>query len=398
MPAADRAAPRACGRGTRPSGWNLPPMSAAASQRPAPRRRFSLTWRRPTAATTPTRPRGRRRFAYDEAAEPTRQPALATLLPVGLGGFCGLSTSLIVIFLMTTGIGIWEIATGRPLAGDVVTGRFGPSIAAAKRCVRIDSLDSLGGWQAQACLACAAITALSIQGIRRHRQDGRRGGHRAWGSLAFLFVLTSCAAEAPLAPLFSALASDATGVTAGPGGMAWWTLFAGLAYVGCGLWAVLPLAERALPGGWLAAGLSAWAAAAACGWIGTESPRAQAVANVAWMAAANLSAIAMFAAARSVIREVLGLSQGEPRRRVEPANRGERAGGAPGAPVASVPTTVDDDERRSSDWADESPAAAVEETVFIDGDEEDAELSGGRRLSKAERRRLKKLARLGRAA
>lgn len=369
-------------------------MSAAASQRPAPRRRFSLAWRRPAAAA-PMPPRGSRSVAYDEAAQPERQPALAALLPVGLGGFSGLAAALIAIFLVTTGIGIWEIATGRPLLGDVATGRFVRSLAAAERCLSVRSLDSLGGWQAQACLACAAITALVIRGIRRHRQDGRRGGHRAWGCLALLFVLTSCAAQAPLAPLCSALASDATGLAPGPGGMGWWTLVAGLAYLGCGLWAVLPLAERALPGGWLAAGLTAWAAAAACGWIGPDSPRHVAVANVAWMAAATLSAIAMFAAARSVLREVLGLSQaGDQRRRVEAARRGQRSGGAP---AVSVPATVEA-ERRSSDPADEPPPAAVEETVFIDGDEEDDELSPGRRLSKAERRRLKKLARLGRAA
>ena len=370
-------------------------MSAVPSPRPTSRRRFALPWRRPAAAHGPRR---RSCFPYDDAGLPTRQPALASLLPVGLGGFCGCAAALVAIFLLTTGVGIWEIATERPLFGDAAAARFGRTLAAAGRCLDVRSLDSLGGWQAQICLAAAAITAVVIQGLRRHRQDGRRGSHRAWGCLACLFALTSCAAEVPLASLCSALGSDATGLSPGPDGMGWWTMLAGLSYIVCGLWAVLPLSERAVPGAWLTACLAAWAAAAACRWIGPETPRLQAVANVAWMAAATLSAIAMLAAARSVLREVLGLSQSvDTRRRGNAPQRGAPAAGATAVPAHTAAAVENDVEPRTG-WGEPPRQAAAEQTIFIDGDEEDDDPSSGRRLSKAERKRLKKLARMGRAA
>jgi hypothetical protein len=110
------------------------------------------------------------------------------------------------------------------------------------------------------------------------------------------------------------------------------------------------------------------------------------VGNACWMSGAMLAAIAMLAAARAVIREVRGLPIHKPVAARDDTARANRADEA----AAGI----------DPDTADERGFGA-EETAYIDGSESaggDDEESSGRHLSKAERKRLKKLARLGRAA
>ena len=128
------------------------------------------------------------------------------------------------------------------------------------------------------------------------------------------------------------------------------------------------------------------------------------IGNAWWMTGAALAAIAMLAAARSVLREVRGLpacTAGRQSRAVTTARPGggSTATGDPGvaARLAATEAPSAHDELEAdgrNPWRGS--------TTFVDGSEssdadEDDEQSG-RRLSKAERKRLKKLARMGRAA
>lgn len=389
-------------------------MSTAASQHQGPGRPLSFSWNRSAPATRTTvgrSSRPRRPAAYAPEALPEHQPSLAALLPTSLGGFAAAATGLLAMLAMTIGAGLWQAVTGGPLM-DGGNARFAATLKAALRCLDIHSLESLGGWIAQLSLVSAAITALIVRSLRRHRCDDHRGRFRAWGCLAGLFMMTACAGEVPLGAVFASLVTDATGVTLGPNGMGWWALAAGACYTAVGLWAVLPLYERLATGIWLSACLACWAAAAACGWIGPGLvilPHGfQGIAvNVCWIVGGALAAIAMLAAARSVLREVRGL----PTRASndKPAPRSERAtsGGTstPHRAVVAPPSTIAARApHQSGESHDRGEAASGQRqgpTEFIDGDTTDADddsESSGRPLSKAERKRLRKLARMSRAA
>jgi len=388
-------------------------MSLAAGQRRDHRRWLVFSWNR--SASTPSSPSpssatisaktGRRPAGYAPEALPENQPSLATLLPASLTRFALTTISVLAIVAAAVGVGVWESASGGPLFG-ANAARFSATVAAVRRCLDVHSFLSLGGWLAQICLTIATVTALIVRLMRQHRRDDHRGRSRAWGWLAGLFMITACAGQVPLGGLFASLASESTGIALGPNGMGWWLLTAGGLYGTVALWAVLPLHERAVTGIWLSLCLSAWAVAAAAGWIavGQEAPdreRYLVIGNVCWMAGAALAAISMLAAARSVLREVRGLpttaSKQTPTKQTNPKpaaseTRPERDENAEEGRISR--DTHEDDNESGDSWP--------EQHTFIDGedasDSDDEVGNAGRRLSKSERKRLKKLARMGRAA
>ena len=379
-------------------------MSLAASQRRDQRRRLVVSWNRSAATPSSSQPETRRLADYSPEALPEHQPSLATLLPAGLGGFALTAACLLALLAATVGVGLWEAVAGGPVFGRNAT-RFAATLASARRCLDVQSLVSLGGWLAQICLIVATATALIVRLMRRHRRDDYQGRYRAWGWLAGLFALTACAGQVPLGDLFAAFVSDATGITLGPGGMGWWVLTAGLLFGAVGLWGVLPLHERAATGIWLSLCFAAWAAAAACDWVGHgQAVQGQAlqaaVGNTCWMAGAVLAAIAMLAAARSVLREVRGLparsSAGKPATAADTAQSARKAVAVEARDDEANPVET----RRDED--DDARRQRHGHTVFVDaaeGSEADDDLEqSGRHLSKAERKRLRKLSRMSQAA
>jgi hypothetical protein len=384
-------------------------MSLAASQRRDQRRRLVVSWNRSADTPSSSQPETRRLADYSPEALPEHQPSLATLLPAGLGGFALTAACLLALLAAAVGVGLWEAVTAGPVFGRNAT-RFAATLASARRCLDVQSLLSLGGWLAQICLIVATATALIVRLMRRHRRDDYQGRYRAWGWLAGLFALTACAGQVPLGELFAAFVSDATGISLGPDGMGWWVLTAGLLYGAIGLWGVLPLHERAATGIWLSLCFAAWAASAACGWVGQGQTLpdqavegrtlAAAVGNTCWMAGAVLAAIAMLAAARTVLREVRGLparsSAGKPATAADTALNARKAVAVEADDDRATPVEAhrdeDDDTRRQRQG----------HTVFVDAAEgseaEDDLEQSGRHLSKAERKRLRKLSRMSRAA
>jgi len=384
-------------------------MSLAASQRRDQRRRLVLSWNRSDSTPSSTSTASTGRLAdYAPEALPERQPSLATLLPTSLTRFSLSAFGLITFVSAAVGVGVWEAVAGGPVFGQNAT-RFAATLAAARRCLDVHTFLSLGGWLAQVCLVVATATALIVRLMRRHRRDDYRGRYRAWGWLAGLFTLTACAGQVPLGALIASLASDSTGITLGPNGMGWWLLTAGIAYGVVGLWAVLPLHERAATGIWLSLCLSAWAAAAACGWIalGQEVPGREwhlAIGNVCWMAGAALAVIAMLAAARSVLREVRGLPARVVSRKASPATAAPQAAAKPAAATAVSDRDDDVEEGQPSpdDHEDDHRSQHRGHARFVDSEDasdfDDESRQSGRHLSKAERKRLKKLAHMSRAA
>ncbi len=332
---------------------------------------------------------------YDEAARPERHPALATRLPVATGRFVLAVFAVLVVFGGAIGLAVSGPLLGRPLLPQAQDGRFARSLA-----VLAAAFDPRGGmpvqvWLAELALLTAAAVAGSVRFMRRHRRDDYKGRFRAWGWLAALLAIAAWAGAVPLGPLVAALATDASGIVAGPGGIGWWL---GLATAALSIvipWAVLPLRERAATAVWITLAVAAWSIAAATpwagAWVGGEA-RAAILGQAAWSAGAGLMLIAMLAAARSVIREVRG-----------------QCGPVRVRPARSRPAIADDDQAAAepaaeeaadgSAWSDEADDASGSQQTddederggdeFVDGSEH-----GQRRLSKAERKRLRKLARM----
>jgi len=355
-------------------------MASPAQQRRDQRRRLMASWNRaPAAEGGPAEASARPMAAYSPDALPERQRGPATLLPTGIGG---LSLAILAILLPTAGAIM--VAASEPLLGRTLfatDGRFGRTLAALAACFDQRTAANLQLWLAEAALALAAAVAAIVRLMRRHRQDDYNGRYRAWGWLASLFVVASCAGIVPLGALVGAALADATGIVLGPGGIGWWVVLSAAALGGVTLWAVLPLHERAATAFWSVTALCMWAASGLAAWGWPGRPGAEFAGRSAWVLGAALAAIAMLAAARSVIREVRGQC------------------GRAGSPVAvrgrsatAVAASVADDAestggRDAEDVVDRGSADT--ETVYVDGSEHD-----NRHLSKAERKRLRKLARM----
>lgn len=358
-------------------------MSLNGSQRRDQRRRLVVSWNRSSGgAAASAAPDARPMAAYGPEAHPEKQKGPATLLPTGAGGLAGAAVAMLVPVVAALAIAAAGPVFGRPVF--TLEGRFARSMQAASVCFDPRSMQSLAGWLSQVALGVAAAVALIVRLMRRHRRDDYNGRYRAWGWLAGLFVISSCAAAVPVGPLVAAVVTDATGVALGPGGIGWWVCLAAVTYGLVALWTVLPLHERGATAFWLGLTLMAWATSSGCAWLGGGRDVWTIAGHAAWSLGATFAAVAMLAAARSVIREVRGqcaLQATKDERR-----RPERPAATPVVEESVADETADVD-------AVASDATGDDESGFVDGSEQEH-----RHLSKAERKRLKKLARMNRAA
>lgn len=329
--------------------------------------------------------------SYDDEAHPERHPALATRLPVGTGRFLLAACGILLVFGGVIALGVSGPLFGRPLVPE--GGRFARTLA-----LLAGSFDPRGAmpvqvWLAELALLLAAGVAGAVRFMRRHRRDDYKGRFRAWGWLAVLLSVAAWAGAVPLGRLVAAVLADATGIVPGPDGIGWWIGLATLGFAVVVPWAVLPLRERAVTSVWMVLAMAAWGVAAAMPWGAAwagGAARAAIVAQAAWVAGAALMLVALLAAARSVIREVRGQCAARPARPSRRERRRQEAAAEPGGSGASSGSDEDyggsdDDSRDDAEAAD----LISDDTDFVDGSER-----GQRRLSKAERKRLRKLARM----
>ena len=376
------------------------PMSRAGSSRRDQRRRMIVSWSR-TAATpadSPAAAEGRRGAEYAPAAVPERQPALATFLPTGIGSLSLAALGSLLIAAATAGPSLAEMLLERPLF--TPGGRFAPTLAALQRCLAITTATSLAAWAAQMLLVAAALVAWAVRGMRRHRRDDYNGRFRAWGWMAAALFMMTLAGQVPLGGLVAAFVADATGIGFGPSGLGWWVALTAITVMAISLWAVLPLHERLGTALWLGAATIFWGISAGCTWAlaaGHCSDQLAIASQAAWAFAAATVLIAMLAAARSVIREIRGEAAAPAARRAKKPT--------PGKPALPDDSAADDEASAEADdhVAAEQPVVFVaagdepelaDDSEFVDGS---GEAAGGRKLTKAERKRLKRMARLQQA-
>jgi len=369
-------------------------MALATSVRRDQRRRLVASWKRavpePTAAAE--QPRGGPVAAYDPAAHPERHPALVTRLPTTLGRLALASLAILLLMGGAIALAVSGPLFGRPLLAG--SGRFAGTLAVLRAAVDPRAPLPLHVCLGVLSLVIAAAVAGSVKHMRRHRRDDYQGRFRAWGWLALVLLVAAWAGALPLGPLVAAVASEATGIVAGPLGIGWWLGLAVVAMTIVVPWAVLPLRERSGTAVWLALGLVAWAAAGAMPWAGAwvgGDERGAIIAQAAWAGGAAVILIAMLAAARAVIREVRGEVAAAPA-------KPRRAAAAKASPAKPVPppqaNTVAREDKEAEDLAAWASADDEGQTEYVDDSKHEQ-----RHLSKAERKRLRKLARMnGQAA
>ena len=359
-------------------------MSLSSNQRRDQRRRLVVSWKRSAGqADAPASDSPRASAAYDPDALPEKQRGPAVLLPTGLGGL-----SLAIAAVLVPLGGIVAAACSGPFFGRdlfVGGGRFARTVAAAGAVFDPLGIASLQIWLAQTLLVAAAGVALIVRLMRRHRRDDFNGRFRAWGWMAFVLVATACDGVVPVGRLVAAVFSDATGIVLGPNGIGWWVAISSLVVVAVSLWAVLPLHERLATSIWLSLAVAAWGASAAATCLADGRDRIVAVGIAAWSFGAAFAFAAMLAAARSGIREVRGQCGVAKPKAAKPA---KADAAKPAAPM------MEDDDVDSSAFDREAATGDDSETEYTDGSEQEEQ----RHLSKAERKRLRKLARMSGAA
>lgn len=355
-------------------------MSLAANQRRDQRRRLVVSWKRSASATAATPADSARPMAaYDAEAHPERQRGPAMLLPTTVVGLALAAAAILVPTALSIAAGMSDQVFGRPIFA--AGGRFARTLAALGHVVDPRAASSLQAWLAQVFLVLAAATALIVRLMRRHRRDDYKGRFRAWGWMAAALLVAACAGAVPIGRVVAAAISDATGIAFGPAGIGWWLGLTAATLATISLWAVLPLHERLATSIWLGLALLAWTASAAGTWLAASDPRLEPMVRSTWAAGAALVLVAMLAAARSVIREVRGQC-GRPA--AARTSRGDQ-----GRPAMRVESVADDEPAD-----DASHGAGADATEYVDGSEQE-----DRHLSKAERKRLRKLARMnGQAA
>ncbi len=275
------------------------------------------------------------------------------------------------------------------LSVDILRGGFG-----------LHGQANLAGWLTQTFLLLATGTALILRSIHRNRSDTSKPGVRLWGTLAIVWTSASLATTLPIGPAVAAALLQMTNTPFGPQGLGWWVSLGSFCISITVFATFFRLRERLASLIALTPGLLLWCASTACVWFSVNDPRLLLLANATWLAGSGCILFAMILAVRSSIREIDGLCK---QRKPTAIKRKTR-------PVTSAPASFSTDDARPTTTTaidfEEIPNHVttgrnpVRDDGAMDSDTDtgDDEAPLQRRLSKSERRRLRKLARNGRAA
>jgi hypothetical protein len=365
-------------------------MTLQGSQRRGFRRRMLQAGGNGGQETPPAEPQPRpdRATPYSKEARPENHPALATWLPTRS---LHLVAACLGVLLPITAVIAAAATVDRWLPTPADAGRWSHAVTQIRDCLDVSPRTGLAAWMGQGSLVAAACIAVSIRQMRRYRLDDYQGRYRAWGWLAALAVVATLERQLPLSELVSATIANASGLVLGPRALGWWLCLAAPACLAAGLWAVMPMHERLATGLALVATAVAWVAATGCGWLGGDDAgrKLELISGSLTLAGDGLLAVSMLIAARSVLREVRG-EAAKPARQAKAEPRRTDSRGTGRAETREEPTPAQPAESLTA-WSDGS-----------DLDDEDGDAWGEddatRKLSKAERKRLRKLGRMNRAA
>ena len=260
-------------------------------------------------------------------------------------------------------------------AGAQAIMHFAEPIAAAFPGVDVEALSGqlaggLVAWSSAVALLLAAMLAKLTYSLRRHRVDDYAGRYRVWRWIAWGGVLASINSVLHLHTLVAKVAVAATGMSLTTSGSEWWlaplTLVGGWVFVrlmlevGESRTSLTMLLAAAACYGVAAAGALGWAPTALGGWSGALTGALPLVGHTI-----ALAGLMIFA--RYVVLDVQGLIDHAPRAAAPVATQ----------PAATTAPATQSVSQPSQSWSD-------------DAEDDEDEDGGGQRLSKADRKRLRK--------
>ena len=275
------------------------------------------------------------------------------------------------------------------LSVDILRGGFG-----------LQGQANLAGWITQTFLLLATGTALILRALQRNRCDTSKPSFRLWGILAIVWMSASLATTLPIGPAVAAALLQSTNTPFGPQGLGWWVSAGSLCICISVLATFFKLRERLASFLTLTPGLLLWCASTACVWFSVSDPRLLLLANAAWLAGSGCILFAMLLAVRSSLREIDGFCEQKKapasNKKTRPVTSAARSSSSRDTqPIATTAIDFEEVPNHGTTSQPHTQEETTNENDFVPGDDEPPLQ---RRLSKSERRRLRKLARNGRAA
>jgi hypothetical protein len=324
---------------------------------------------------------------------PRRYPAIAVLVLIGAG-------------LTTVIAALHDFA--RPIAA--VTGLQNTAA------IEFNAYGSLSSWLASVVLLVASATCFLTYSIRRHRIDDYRGRYRVWLGAALACFLASANSVTGLHQVGADILGHLTGWTALRDGAVWWLVLAGLPLAWIVARSLLDMRECRVATAFLVAAIGSYSVSAATflELLVIQVPRVKSLTIGAslllghWLVLASAVAYARF-----VVLDAQGLVPIRRRATTKRTAKSESAKTAPASSTAattkSAPTVFSaTGYTRSTIQAAKTPA---DSSHWVDGsrperdrydrddDESDDDSAGDdRKLSKSDRKKLRKLKAQGRAA
>ena len=254
----------------------------------------------------------------------------------------------------------------------------------------------VSAWSTAIAMLMIAMLAKLTFSLRRHRVDDYAGRYRVWKWIGFGALAMSVNAVAPIHGLIAKAAVTATGWSLTAAGVEWWLAPAALVGGWIFLRLLLEIGESrpALAFTLTAAVCYAAAAVGALGFVpATLEPWGSLTANALPLVGATFALTGMMVFARYVVLDVQGLIDHAPAPVVEkpakaeksetkaeakpaaPAAAPVKAAPAPAVASAAVASKHETEESHDEEWAE-------------DGEDDDD--YGNRKLSKAEKKRLRR--------
>jgi hypothetical protein len=339
---------------------------------------------------------------YSDAAGVENHPQVTDFVPRRYG-----TIALVGLF----GVGLTGLAAALHYFALPVAASRGMSSAAA---FDLAARGNLTDWISAVVLFLASGFCVMTYSIRRHRIDDFRGRYRAWFAAALACLILSANSVAALHEVLTDVLTLGTGWSALRGGAAWWLVLAGLPLAWIFARVLLDVRECRVAAALLVGAAACYTTSAACilGFGPAAEPRlAPIFIGAPLMLGHWLVLTAIVANARFVVLDAQGLVTIR-RRRTEKKNTkalsSKPESGSTVSTASSSKTTVASfgisrqtiqvakTPADSGRWVDGS---RPERERFDDDDEDDNDSpSDGRKLSKSERKRLRKLKAQGRAA
>jgi len=370
-----------------------------------------------TAAADPdgksSRPRTPPSNRYGAAARMDRQPRLTDLVPNSIAG-----------------LAVWFVACAAMIGGLEALYYFMPQMAAHTTDGRIAAFDldgegSLAVWFSSTTLAAAAAVALVVFTLRKHRADDYHARYRIWIAAAICWFGMSVDESASLHEGFKEMMTGLTGERGFGDGSIWWVGAYALVLGAVGIKLVLDMRECIASTALLVLAGAAYAAAVVTqlNWILPDSgARGVMLEEGLEMGGNVLLLLSMMAHARHVILEIEGVVK--PRKKKE-KDKPEKAKAAEGPepvktgwfrrakidpphgvaapagrtsdldPVAKSAKAASSAFRPTAETTDASAgygSSSVKKVAgrFDDEEDEDDDRRDNRKLSKADRKALRK--------